>query len=222
MNIFPLDKYSHIFPNPLDACDEGLLAYGGDLNPNRVIKAYSCGIFPWFNEDDPILWWSPNPRCVLELDEFKVSKSLEKTINKNIFEVKFNYDFSQTINECAKIRKENNQKTWITPEVIDCYIKIHELGFAHSFESYYNGQLVGGGYGLSIGDMFCGESMFTKKSDASKVAFYHLTQRLKEKGFNLIDCQIPSKHLESFGAKKISREKFLTILENSLNNPKDF
>lgn len=222
MNIFPLDKYSHIFPNPLDACDEGLLAYGGDLNPNRVIKAYSCGIFPWFNEDDPVLWWSPNPRCILQLDEFKVSKSLEKTINKNIFEVKFNHNFSQIINECAKIRKENNQKTWITPEVIDCYIKIHELGFAHSFESYYNGQLVGGGYGLSIGDMFCGESMFAKQTDASKVAFYYLVKRLKQKGFKLIDCQIPSKHLESFGAKRISREKFLTILENSLHNPKDF
>lgn len=204
------------------ACDEGLLAYGGDLNPNRVIKAYTSGIFPWFNEDDPILWWSPNPRCILKLDDFKVSKSLKKVIDKNIYEVRFNYDFEKLINECARTRKENLKKTWITKEVIKCYIKIHEMGFAHSFESYYNGELVGGGYGLGIGNIFCGESMFAKKTDASKVAFYYLIQRLKEKNFNLIDCQIYSSHLASLGAKNISRNDFLNILNEALNNPRNF
>lgn len=222
MNIFPLDKYSHIFPDPNLACDEGIVAYGGDLDPNRVIKAYTNGIFPWFNENDPILWWSPNPRFILDLQEFKVSKSLKKIINKNIYEVKFNHDFSQVITECAKIRKGNNKKTWITDEVIECYIKIHKMGFAHSFESYFNGELVGGGYGLSIGNIFCGESMFTKKSDASKVAFYELVQRLKYNDFRFIDCQIPSSHLANFGAKTIKREEFLNILSQALQNPRNF
>ena len=222
MNIFPLDKYSHIFPDPRYACDEGILAYGGDLNPNRIITAYRNGIFPWYNENDPILWWSPNPRLVLDFDDFKLSRSLKKVIDKNIFEIKFDENFTQVMIECQKVNRKNQNKTWINDDIIKAYTKIHEMGFAHSFESYYNGELVGGGYGLSIGDIFCGESMFSKKDDASKVALYYLVERLKNKGFNLIDCQIPTPHLISLGAKSISRNNFLTLLNKALENPLDF
>ncbi|MGA1932498.1 leucyl/phenylalanyl-tRNA--protein transferase [Arcobacter sp. YIC-464] len=221
LNIFPLDKYSFNFPDPLYANDEGLIAYGGDLNPNRIITAYTKGIFPWYNKNDPILWWSPNPRMVLSLDDFKVSKSLTKTINKNIYEIKFDTNFEQTIIECANARK-HKEGTWILDEVIEAYIKIHEMGFAHSFEAYENGQLVGGGYGINIGNIFCGESMFAKKSDASKVALFYLVERLKQKGFKYIDCQVPSSHLASLGAKNILRKDFLSLIENSISNPLEF
>lgn len=215
MNIFPLNKYSHIFPDPKFACDEGILAYGGDLDPNRIITAYRNGIFPWYNENDPILWWSPNPRLILELNEFKVSKSLQKSINKNIFEVKFDTNFTQVMIECQKIKRNKQNKTWINNEVIKAYTKIHKMGFAHSFEAYLDGELVGGGYGIVIGDIFCGESMFSKVNDSSKVALYHLVQRLKKKNFRLIDCQIPTTHLKSLGAKTINRENFLNIIHSA-------
>lgn len=218
MNIFPLNKYSHIFPDPNFACDEGLLAYGGDLNPNRIITAYRNGIFPWYNENDPILWWSPNPRLILKLDEFKVSKSLKKTIDKKIFEVKFDTNFTKVMIECQKIKRTNQNRTWINNEVIKAYTKIFKMGFAHSFESYLDGELVGGGYGVVIGDIFCGESMFSKVNDSSKVALYHLVQRLKKHNFKLIDCQIPTPHLKSLGAKTIKRKEFLSILNNASNN----
>lgn len=222
MNIFPLDKYSYVFPNPHDACDEGVLAYGGDLNPNRILKAYMNGIFPWYNENDPILWWSPNPRFILNPNSFKLSKSLQKTINKNIFEIKFDYNFEQVVKECSKIKRVGQDKTWILDEVIEAYISLYKLGFAHSFEAYYEGELVGGGYGIALGDIFCGESMFSKKNDASKVAFYYLSERIFSNGFRFIDCQIPSKHLESLGAVKMSREEFLFHVKESLLNPCNF
>ncbi|XPV69297.1 MAG: leucyl/phenylalanyl-tRNA--protein transferase [Halarcobacter sp.] len=222
MNILPLDKYSYTFPNPLYACDEGLLAYGGDLSPTRLLTAYAKGIFPWYNKEDPILWWSPNPRLILDLDELKVSKSLAKTIKKGIYEIKFDTNFRQVMNECSKIPREGQKGTWILPEVIDAYCTLHEMNFAHSFEAYFEGELVGGGYGINIGDIFCGESMFAKKNDASKVALYYLVQKLKTNGFKLIDCQIPTPHLKSLGAKTISREKFLQLVNSSINNPKEF
>jgi len=222
LNIFPLDKYSYTFPNPLYASNEGLLAYGGDLSPTRLLTAYTKGIFPWYNQDDPILWWSPNPRFILEFDEFKVSKSLRKTINKNIFEVRFDTNFRKVMEECSKIPRQGQKGTWILPEVIDAYCVLFEMGFAHSFESYYEGELVGGGYGISIGDIFCGESMFAKKTDASKVALYHLVQRLKKNDYRLIDCQIPTPHLRSLGAKELDRESFLDLVYKSTHNPKEF
>lgn len=222
MNILPLSVYSHSFPNPLYANDEGLLAYGGDLNPNRIIKAYMSGIFPWYNKEDPILWWSPNPRFVLFLEDFKVSKSLKKRIASNLYEVKFNHNFKQTMIECSKIPRLGQNGTWIHSDVIDAYTQLHQMGYAQSFETYYKGELVGGGYGLSIGNMFCGESMFAKKSDASKVALYFLVQRLQQNGFKLIDCQIPTPHLESLGAKSITREEFLNFVSLALENPKEF
>lgn len=223
MNIYPLDKNSYIFPDPNYANDKGIVAYGGDLNPNRIMTAYLNGIFPWYNESDPILWWSPNPRCILQLDELKISKSLKKTINKNIFEIKFDTNFRNIMIECKKIREGIDKKgTWISNEIIDAYTKLHEIGFAHSFEAYYEGELVGGGYGVNIGNIFCGESMFAKKTDASKVAFFHLVQRLKKNDFKMIDCQIPSNHLQSLGAKTITRKEFLNLVKESSHNCKTF
>ncbi|MEA1914473.1 MAG: leucyl/phenylalanyl-tRNA--protein transferase [Campylobacterota bacterium] len=222
MRIQPLSIYSQTFPNPQTADDEGLLCYGGDLQPNRVLAAYCKGIFPWFNEDDPILWWSPNPRLIIELDEFKISKSLQKTIQKNTFEIKFDANFRQTMIECATINREDQEGTWINEMMVETYCELFEMGFAHSFESYYEGELVGGGYGLALGNMFCGESMFSKKSNASKVALAHLVKHLKNKEFAFIDCQIPTAHLISMGAKEISRDKFLQLVQKSLENPKEF
>lgn len=222
MNILPLDKYSYSFPNPNDACNEGILCYGGDLSTTRLITAYTKGIFPWYNESDPILWWSPNPRFILDLNEFKISKSLQKTINKNIFEIKFDTNFKKVMIECSKIKRVNQKGSWIHKDVIDAYCKLHKLNFANSFEAYYDKELVGGGYGINIGNIFCGESMFAKKTDASKVAFYFLVKRLKEHGFKYIDCQIPTEHLRKFGAKEIPREIFLELLNKSITDPKEF
>ena len=222
MNILPLDKHSYSFPNPLYAEDEGLLAYGGDLSTTRLLTAYTNGIFPWYNESDPILWWSPNPRLILDLNEFKVSKSLKKTIEKNIYEVKFDTDFEKVMIECSKIQRRGQKGSWIHDDVIEAYCKLHQMGFAHSFETYHNKELVGGGYGVNIGNIFCGESMFAKRNDASKIALYYLVQRLKTKGFEYIDCQIPTEHLKSLGAKEISRDLFLDLVFKSKYNPKEF
>ena len=222
MNILPLEKYSLSFPNPAFASDEGLIAYGGDLSVNRILYAYHRGIFPWYNEEDPILWWSPNPRLVLDLQELKVSKSLQKTINKEIFEIRFDTNFKQVMIECAKINRGHENGSWIHHDLIDAYCLLHERGDAHSFEAYLDDELVGGGYGITVGNIFCGESMFAKKSDASKVAFYHLVQRLKVNGFALVDCQIPTDHLISLGAKTISRDKFLKLVSIALENYKNF
>jgi leucyl/phenylalanyl-tRNA---protein transferase len=222
LNILPLSIYSHTFPNPLYADDEGLLAYGGDLDPNRIMKAYMSGIFPWYNKQDPILWWSPNPRFVLFLQDFKVSKSLKKRIQSNCYEIQFNRNFLQTMIECSKIPRSGQNGTWIHDDIIKAYVQLHKMGYAHSFETYFEDELVGGGYGLSIGNIFCGESMFALKTDASKVALYYLVEHLKNKGFTLIDCQIPTPHLASLGAKEISRETFLKLVTDALENPKEF
>ena len=222
MNVLPLSKYDLTFPNPRYACDEGILAYGGDLSVNRIMQGYSKGIFPWFNEDDPILWWSPNPRFVLKLEDFKISKSLKKTIKKNIFEVKFDTNFQAVIKHCAKVKRVHEDGTWITDDMVKAYCELFYAGHAHSFESYYNGELVGGGYGVVIGDIFCGESMFTLKSDAAKVAFVALVDRLKLNGFSMIDSQIYTEHFSHFGAKNISRDEYLNYVKKALFNPKDF
>lgn len=220
--IFPLDKHSYTFPNPNHSGPEGIVAYGGDLNPNRILKAYMNGIFPWYNEGDPILWWSPNPRLVLYLEDFKVSKSLQKTIDKQTYEVCFDKNFEAVMHECAKIPREGQNGTWILPEVIEAFCELHKMGFAHSFESYLNGKLVGGGYGIVIGDIFCGESMFSKHRDASKVALYYLIQHLKKRDYSLIDCQIPTNHLKTLGAVEIPREIFLELVAEALEKPKEF
>lgn len=204
------------FPDPYDAPKDLPLAWGGDLNPNRLILAYSKGIFPWYNENDPILWWSPDPRLVLYLHDLRVTKSLKRVIKSNKFEIKFDSNFKEVIKECSKIPRKNQNGTWIQSEVIDAYCELFDNGYAHSIEAYYEGKLVGGVYGVSLGKAFFGESMFAKMSDASKVAFVALVEKLKEWKFDFIDCQVPTEHLKSLGAIEISRERFLNELEESL------
>ena len=222
MLIRALNPFSYSFPNPIFADDSGLLAYGGDLSSERLLSAYRHGIFPWYNEEDPILWWSPNPRMVLLLDEFKISKSLKKSIKKEIFEIKFDTHFREVITNCASSKRSYCDHTWLTSEMIDAYCVLFEQGYAHSFEAFKNGKLVGGGYGVVIGDIFCGESMFTFETDASKVALSALVERLQNNGFLAIDCQVPSGHLQSLGGRNIPREDFLATLHRSLQNPKKF
>lgn len=206
------------FPPIESACENGLLAYGGDLDPNRLLLAYKSGIFPWYNIDDPILWWAPDPRLVLFTDEFILRKSLKKRMKH--FEVKYDTAFTQVMQECGNIPRKKQAGTWIIPEVIEAYSTLNDMGYAHSVEAWQDGTLVGGLYGVVIGKVFFGESMFSKVSDASKVAFATLIMKLKENGFKMIDCQIPSPHLKSLGAREISREKFMNILKEEIY--KDF
>ncbi len=204
------------FPSPADASDEGLLAIGGDLSPERLLLAYRSGIFPWYDEQDPILWWSPNPRMVLFPKDLKISKSLQKTINKKLFQVTHNQCFSEVIRNCSQMKREGQQGTWITEEMITAYENLHQLGHAVSVEVWMDGELVGGLYGIDLPEkkVFCGESMFTKVSDASKVGFAHWVAYLEENDYLLIDCQVYTRHLETLGAQEISREVFLKYLKN--------
>lgn len=210
-----IPKLSHYlsFPDPESAAEEGILAYGGDLSPSRLMLAYRSGIFPWYSVNDPILWWSPDPRLILELDDFKLSRSLHKKIPH--FEVRFDTVFSQVIRECATAPRRGQKGSWIVPEMIEAYETLHALGYAHSVEAYQNGILVGGLYGVSVGGVFCGESMFAKVSDASKVAFAVLVEHLTYWGFEFIDCQVPTEHLKSLGAKEVSRSHFLERLNKA-------
>lgn len=203
------------FPDPRTA-SEGIVAYGGDLSASRIMLAYHMGIFPWYGIDDPIIWWSPDPRLILELDDFKLHKSLRKKIPQ--FEVRFDTVFSQVIRECGAMHRRGQRGSWIIPEIIEAYEVLHSMGHAHSVEAYQDGVLVGGLYGMSVGRVFCGESMFAKVSDASKVAFSVLVERLKEWGYDFIDCQVPTDHLKSLGAKEVSREYFLERLGICQNN----
>ncbi len=211
--IAKLDKFSLVFPDPNDANEDGIVAWGGDLNPSRLIRAYQNGIFPWYSDDDPIIWWSPDPRLIMELDSFKLSKSLKKSMKK--FTYKFDTQFEQVMRECKNIERHDQLGTWINQDIIEAYSVLHGMGYAHCVESYENGKLVGGAYGVVIGRVFCGESMFAKKSDASKAAFATLIQHLKKWGYDFIDCQVPTEHLKSLGAKEVSREYFLQRLEKS-------
>jgi len=208
-----------VFPNPELAEEDGLLAIGGDLSPERLILAYSNGIFPWFNEDDPILWWSLNPRLLLFPEQFKCSDSLRRTIKSNRFEVKFDCCFADVIHCCSKVERYAQEGSWITPEMEEAYIHLHELGFAHSIETYFQGKLVGGLYGIAIGKAFIGESMFHTMTDASKIALYHLVTQLKLWNFHFIDAQQPGNHLISLGAKKIERKLYLQLLEKAKKYP---
>lgn len=204
-----------IFPNPAYAEEDGLLAIGGDLSTNRLLLAYSNGIFPWPAENYPLLWWSPNPRLVLFPDKFKVSKSLRKTIRIKKFEVKFDTDFEQIITYCANIPRNGQEGSWITPEMKTAYIKLHNLGFAHCIGTYFNGKLVGGLYGISIGAAFFGESMFHLMNDASKVALFYLVEFAKQQNFHYIDAQTSTRHLISLGAEELKRKVFLSLLIKS-------
>jgi leucyl/phenylalanyl-tRNA--protein transferase len=204
------------FPPVYEANSEGILAIGGDLSTERLLLAYKSGIFPWFEEGEPIYWWSPNPRMVLFLDELVVSKSMRNILNRNIFKVTFNKNFIEVISNCQNIKRDGQNGTWITNNMIDAYCKLNELGFAKSVEVWQNNELVGGLYGIDLGHVFCGESMFSKVSNASKVAFIALVNQLKEKNYKLLDCQVYNEHLESLGCSEIDRIDFMEILKSKL------
>lgn len=204
------------FPPPHLAEREGLLAVGGDLSLPRLVLAYKKGIFPWYSEYDPIIWWSPDPRLVLYPHQLKVSKSLKKILNQGRFEITLDLAFDWVIRECATVRTENGQGTWLVEEMIEAYILLHEAGYAHSVEAWYEGKLAGGLYGVSLGACFFGESMFTRVSNASKAAFVTLVRQLGKWRFDLIDCQVRTDHLARLGAVDIPRREFLKRLEKSL------
>lgn len=206
------------FPDVEAALTEpnGLLAVGGDLSPQRLIMAYRQGIFPWYNEDQPILWWSPNPRAVLFPPNIKISRSLRKTINKKIYTVTFDQCFGDVISACAAPRDAHGG-TWITSEIHQAYCLLHELGYAHSVETWHRGALVGGLYGIAIGRVFFGESMFSRMTDASKVALVALARQLHAWEYALIDCQVSSDHLASLGAAEIPRQRFIQLLNEWCN-----
>ena len=216
MPIFKLTN-DLIFPKPELSEENGLLAIGGDLSLDRLILAYCNGIFPWYNEGVPILWWCPKPRFILEPNEVKISKSMKKIIQKNFFTITFNKDFQGVINNCKVLREYNNEGTWITNEMKNAYINLFNNGYAMSVETCFNGELVGGLYGVKIGKCFFGESMFSKKSNASKAALIALSEKLKEENFVFIDCQVYTEHLESMGAKLIPWEEFKFMLNRGIN-----
>ncbi len=208
-----LNKFSLAFPDPRDANEDGILAWGGDLNPSRLIRAYQNGIFPWYSQDDPILWWSTDPRLIMELDDFKLSKSLKKSMKK--FTYKFDSQFEEVMRKCSATPRKDQMGTWINEDVIQAYTELFHMGYAHSVETYYNDVLVGGLYGVVIGKVFCGESMFAHMNDASKAAYATLINHLKKWGYDFIDCQVPTEHLKSLGAKEVARDYFLMRLKNS-------
>ena len=205
-----INKHSLKFPHPSSANEDGIVAWGGDLTPSRLIRAYQNGIFPWYAKDEAILWWSPSPRLIMELDDFKLSRSLKKNIKK--FEYKFDSNFSEVIRKCGTTPRRDQDGTWIQPDIIEAFEELYGMGIVHSIESYQDGNLVGGLYGLSIGKVFCGESMFAHENDASKAAYTVLIRHLKKWGYDFIDCQVPTEHLKSLGAKEVNREYFLERL----------
>ena len=208
-----------VFPPPDYADPSGLLAVGGDLSSERLLEAYRAGIFPWYSDDQPILWWSPDPRFMLELDEFKLSRSLSKTLRRKIFHVTFDRVFDEVIEACASVPREGQSGTWITPEMQQAYITLHGLGYAHSVETWFEGELVGGLYGVSLGKAFFGESMFHRKADASKVALAILVQKLKSWDFEFIDSQMTTDHMSRLGAREVPRRIFLKRLKSALSHP---
>ncbi len=218
MPVYSLPQ-QHVFPPVSHAEEDGLLAVGGDLDPHRLLLAYAQGIFPWFSKGDPILWWSPDPRMVLFPAELKVSKSMKQVLKNKTFEVTFDKDFKSVIQACGKIERPGQDGTWLSKDMRIAYTKLHEMAVAHSVEVWQDGKLVGGLYGLALGAIFCGESMFSEVSNASKAGFITLVQALREKGFELIDCQVYTAHLESLGAKEIPRTEFIRILEQGIQNP---
>jgi len=219
-NHFPAVAFALVEPN-------GLLAFGGDLSVSRLINAYQSGIFPWFGDEEPYLWWSPDPRGILELDKFHVSKSLRKSLKKAEYQVTLNNDFLGVINRCSKIPRkasgvaqmsDTTTQTWITEDMLSAYIKLHEAGYAHSIEIWYKEDMVGGLYGVSVGGVFCGESMFHTRTDASKVGFYALVQHMKNYNMGFIDCQMETPHLATLGCETVSREHFLKRLAQYKDN----
>ncbi len=198
-----------IFPDPELADEDGLLGVGGDLSPERLILAYGSGIFPWFSRGEPIMWWSPDPRCILYPEKLRISASLRQALRKKDYEVRFDTCFADVIRHCSEAKRKGQRGTWITKEMQLAYLRLHELGFAHSTEVFMDDELAGGLYGVSLGRTYSGESMFHLRPDASKIALVHLVERLKGWGFPLIDCQVTNKHLLSLGAEEMPRKEFL-------------
>lgn len=201
------------FPPADEALGDGLLAIGGDLSVERLLLAYKNGIFPWYDGQMP-LWWHPNPRFILFPEELKVSKSMRPLFNQNKFQFTINKAFSEVIHHCKKVERKDQDGTWINDDVIDAYTQLHKMGYAHSAEAWFNNELVGGLYGIKMGKVFFGESMFSTQSNASKFAFIKYVEVLQKEGIELIDCQVYTKHLESLGAKMIMREQFLQLLKH--------
>ncbi|HWR94611.1 MAG TPA: leucyl/phenylalanyl-tRNA--protein transferase [Flavobacterium sp.] len=202
------------FPPVETTSVHGILAIGGDLSTERLLLAYQNGIFPWYNQGDPITWWAPKKRMVLFLEDLMISKSMQKIITKNVFQVTFNQNFREVILNCSNIKRDGQSGTWITNEMIESYCKLHELGIAKSVEVWQNKELVGGLYGVDLGHVFCGESMFSKVSNASKMAFIALVNKLKKENYKLLDCQVHNSHLESLGCKEIDRDIFMKIVKS--------
>ena len=202
------------FPPVDEASYDGVLAVGGDLSVERLLLAYRNGIFPWFNEDEPIFWWSPPDRMVVVPSIYKVSKSIRNLLNQNKFRVTFNQNFAEVIANCQQIRRNGQDGTWITEDIIESYTKLHEMGIAKSVEVWQNYELIGGLYGIDLGHIFCGESMFSKVPNASKIAFVTLINHLKDNNYKLLDCQVHNDHLEKLGAFEVSREIFMRVLNS--------
>ena len=215
MPVYRLPK-QHAFPPPEEAEESGLLAVGGDLDPARVLLAYYSGIFPWYSEGEPVLWWSPDPRMVLRPSELRIPRSLKKKIRRGDYSVTMNQAFKEVIRKCRSINRPSQSGTWITEDMIHCYEQLHQMGFAHSVETWEDGVLVGGLYGVSIGTFFAGESMFALRPDASKFALVALCRQLGRWQFPFIDCQMHTEHLARFGATEISRSGFLEALKASV------
>ena len=202
----------HIFPSALSANNDGIVAIGGDLDPKRILNAYKQGIFPWFESDDYLVWWSPDPRMVLFPEKLRISKSTKKILKDANFKVTFNQSFDEVVDCCAKVKRFGQNGTWITEGLKKAYNLLHKEGHAFSVEVWKDFELVGGLYGIDLGDVFCGESMFSKENNASKIGFIHLIKELSKNGYKLIDCQVPSAHMKSLGAEEISRQQFLNFL----------
>lgn len=211
-----ISRYALEFPDLDEADDSGLLAIGGDLSTERLKLAYSKGIFPWYEEGMPILWWTPDPRMVLFPDKMIISHSLKHSIRKKQFTFSIDTAFESVIKNCAKTARKGEKGTWITREMRNAYVRLHEDGYAHSAEAWLDGELVGGLYGVALGKVFFGESMFHHVTNASKVALYHLVEKLNNWGFHIIDAQVYTNHLESLGGEMIPRSKYLQILEKAL------
>ncbi|WKW46987.1 leucyl/phenylalanyl-tRNA--protein transferase [Myroides sp. JBRI-B21084] len=204
------------FPSVETAHSSGIVAFGGDLSTERLQLAYHSGIFPWFEDGEEITWFAPEERMVLFLNQLKISKSTRNILNRNIFKVTFNTAFEQVISHCQQIKRNGQLGTWITDEMLQAYVKLHEMGVAKSVEVWQNKELVGGLYGIDLGHIFCGESMFSKTSNASKIAFIHLTQHLKANNYQIIDCQVYNDYLAQLGAEEIPRDLFMQILNKKL------